>query len=141
MTSCTTLRWVHFLHHARPVHLIITMIKWIRTSRLSIKNSLSLPPFRFRAKKMQLEMFEGLAPESQGLNCLICATLRSKQRACDERPLYLFDTLISQLMRGAPTATRVHQLSWSTRPHCCTHSCKRVLLCLPGWTRVERAII
>jgi len=24
-----------------PVHLIITMIKWIRTSRLSIKNSLS----------------------------------------------------------------------------------------------------
>jgi len=26
---------------ARPVHLIITMIKWIWTSRLSIKNSLS----------------------------------------------------------------------------------------------------
>ena len=26
---------------ARPVHIIITMIKWIRTSRLSIKNSLS----------------------------------------------------------------------------------------------------
>jgi len=26
---------------ARPVHLITTMIKWIRTSRLSIKNSLS----------------------------------------------------------------------------------------------------
>ena len=26
--------------NARPVHLIITMIKWIRTSRLSIKNSL-----------------------------------------------------------------------------------------------------
>jgi len=26
-------------HGARPVHLIITMIKWIRTSRLSIKNS------------------------------------------------------------------------------------------------------
>ena len=25
-------------HSARPVHLIITMIKWIRTSRLSIKN-------------------------------------------------------------------------------------------------------
>jgi len=45
-------------HGARPVHLIITMIKWIRTSRLSIKNSadigavgwilavsLQLPPF------------------------------------------------------------------------------------------------
>ena len=29
-------------HGARPVHLIITMIKWIRTSRWSIKNSLSL---------------------------------------------------------------------------------------------------
>ena len=28
-------------HGAMPVHLIITMIKWIRTSRLSIKNSLS----------------------------------------------------------------------------------------------------
>jgi len=28
-------------HGARPVHLIITMIRWIRTSRLSIKNSLS----------------------------------------------------------------------------------------------------
>ena len=28
-------------HGARPVHLIITMIKWIRTSRFSIKNSLS----------------------------------------------------------------------------------------------------
>ena len=28
-------------HGARPFHLIITMIKWIRTSRLSIKNSLS----------------------------------------------------------------------------------------------------
>ena len=30
-------------HGARPVDLIITMIKWIRASRLSIKNSLSLP--------------------------------------------------------------------------------------------------
>ena len=29
-------------HGARPVHLIITMIKWTRTSRLLIKNSLSL---------------------------------------------------------------------------------------------------
>jgi len=29
-------------HGARPVHQIIAMIKWIRTSRLSIKNSLSL---------------------------------------------------------------------------------------------------
>jgi len=28
-------------HGARPVHLIIAMIKWIRTSRLSINHSLS----------------------------------------------------------------------------------------------------
>jgi len=28
-------------HGARPVHQIITMITWIRTSRLSMKNSLS----------------------------------------------------------------------------------------------------
>ena len=28
-------------HGARPVHLIITLFEWIRTSRLSIKNSLS----------------------------------------------------------------------------------------------------
>ena len=32
-------------HGARPVHLIITMIKWIRTSRLSMKNFLSCLPF------------------------------------------------------------------------------------------------
>jgi len=29
-------------HGARPVHLIIEMIQWIRTSRLAIENSLSL---------------------------------------------------------------------------------------------------
>ena len=29
-------------HGARPVHLTITMMKWIRTSRLPIKNSLSV---------------------------------------------------------------------------------------------------
>ena len=29
-------------HGTRPVHLIITMIKWIRTSRLLIKESLSV---------------------------------------------------------------------------------------------------
>ena len=28
-------------HGARPVHLIVSMIKWIRTGGLSIKNSLS----------------------------------------------------------------------------------------------------
>jgi len=38
----------HSRHGARPVHLIITMIKWIRTSRLPIKNSLSLAEGRRR---------------------------------------------------------------------------------------------
>jgi len=45
-------------HGARPVHLIITMIKWIRTSRLSIKNSLPLgvrfSGFGFRVSKTSL---------------------------------------------------------------------------------------
>jgi len=33
-------------HGARPVHVMITMISWIRTSRLSVKNSLSRPQDR-----------------------------------------------------------------------------------------------
>jgi len=33
--------WNSNSHGARPVHLIFTMIKWIRTSRLSIKKTLS----------------------------------------------------------------------------------------------------
>jgi hypothetical protein len=36
-------------HGARPVHLIITMIKWIRTTRLSINSSLSLNAGEFEA--------------------------------------------------------------------------------------------
>ena len=32
-------------HGARPVHLIMAMIKWIRTRRLSTKNSRSAPCF------------------------------------------------------------------------------------------------
>ena len=38
-------------HGARPVHLIITMIKLIRTSRLSIKNSLSLGHLDFEGER------------------------------------------------------------------------------------------
>jgi len=37
----TTVKGSSNSHGARPVHLIITMMKWIRTSRLSMKNSLS----------------------------------------------------------------------------------------------------
>ena len=29
-------------HGARPVHLIVTIIKWIRTSRMSTKDSLAV---------------------------------------------------------------------------------------------------
>ena len=35
-------------HGARPVHQIISMIKWIQTRRLSIKLSLSLTWYRVR---------------------------------------------------------------------------------------------
>ena len=55
-------------HGARPVHLTITMIKWIRASRLSIKNSLyRLPPPHLREASNRL--FEDLdlcwrSPES-----------------------------------------------------------------------------
>ena len=42
MTGCAHANASSNSHGARPVHLIITMIQWIRTSRLSIKNSLSL---------------------------------------------------------------------------------------------------
>ena len=39
--ACWLSKWVSNPHGARPVHLIISMIKWIRTSRLSMKSSLS----------------------------------------------------------------------------------------------------
>ena len=50
---------------ARPVHLTITMIKWIRTSRLSIKNSL-----------LQVTMSATLAPSAvaQMARCLSSLT-------------------------------------------------------------------
>ena len=47
-------------HGARPVHLIITMIKWIRTSRLSIKNSLSL--YRWGCRRGRLWQRRAIRP-------------------------------------------------------------------------------
>ena len=48
-------------HGARPVHQIISMIKWIRTSRKSIKTSFPLAPlrvpYRCRAKREHLKRF------------------------------------------------------------------------------------
>jgi len=58
-------------HGARPVHLIVTMITRIRTSRLSIKNSLSQWRRTCRQASRveeQLETFEALLPQSQGQN-------------------------------------------------------------------------
>ena len=61
-------------HGARPVHLIITMIQWIRTSRLSIQNSLSrhLPP----AFLLSLLNLTNLASLSQS----ICRVRKARQR-------------------------------------------------------------
>jgi len=42
-------------HGARPVHQIITMIKWIRTSRLPIKNSLSGVVMSWRSAEAAVE--------------------------------------------------------------------------------------
>jgi len=41
-------------HGARPVHLIITVIEWIRTSRLSIKNSLCRSTEKAQSRTSQL---------------------------------------------------------------------------------------
>ena len=48
-------------HVARPVHLIITLIKWIRTRRLSIQNSLSLQPAQSFGPYFRLMFRGGLA--------------------------------------------------------------------------------
>ena len=47
-------------HGARPVHLIISMVKWLRTSRLSIKNSFSAiaHPTDFRSREVRTIVFK-----------------------------------------------------------------------------------
>ena len=47
-------------HVARPFHLTITMIKWIRTSRLSNKNSLSVQEDAGRRREAALALREDL---------------------------------------------------------------------------------
>ena len=44
-------------HGARPVHLIIAMVKWIRTIRLSIKDSLIALNTQGHKWKFQTAMF------------------------------------------------------------------------------------
>jgi len=63
---------------ARPVHLIITMILWIRTSRLSIKNSLSLPsaaapPFQFFFSERERDREMHRATATSSLESRECA--------------------------------------------------------------------
>jgi len=57
-------------HDARPVHLIITMIKWIRTSRLSIKNPLS-SKFRPSFFHPSLSILRHYFVESVGTNASV----------------------------------------------------------------------
>ena len=52
-------------HGARPVHLIITMIKWIQTSGLSIKNSLSGGVYRSKAGRKFHSRHRALGCESR----------------------------------------------------------------------------
>jgi len=54
-------------HGARPVHFIISMIKWIRTSRLSIKNSLSAIA---RLQEQEDQHQAGLRPDCEALGQL-----------------------------------------------------------------------
>ena len=53
-------------HGARPIHLIMTMIKWFRTSELSINSSLSAP----RLLRVQGFGLWGSKVESLGLRGL-----------------------------------------------------------------------
>ena len=57
-------------HGARPVHRIISMVKWIRTSRLSIKNSLSLSVgvnLVQAGDRLPLETYSRPKPRAHGL--------------------------------------------------------------------------
>ena len=60
------------LHGARPVHLIITMIKWIRTSRLSIKKgSACMRPFSDMSGGITAGSSSDICPESSLLTVRI----------------------------------------------------------------------
>ena len=76
-------------HGAGPVHQIIPMIKWTRTSRLSIKNSLSLPTGRrrglsgrqgrFRTRRAMASIWRG-----QNGPCAM-STTRTPNDGCGQR--------------------------------------------------------
>ena len=60
-------KWNLKSHGARPVHLIITIIKWVRTSRLAITNPLSLPSL-FDGRMLTRGTLDGLNPQPYTLN-------------------------------------------------------------------------
>ena len=53
-----------YSHGARPIHSIITMIEWIRTSRLSIHNSLYK---RMKAGHTGFDAFDGKPSSAFGV--------------------------------------------------------------------------
>jgi len=69
-------------HGARPVYLIITMIKWIRTSRLSIRNSLSARCACLAAAPQPLNLEFGLAKlvsRIVAISISKCAVVRTRR--------------------------------------------------------------
>ena len=77
-------------HGARPVHLIITIIKWTRTSRLSINNSLSE-----RSCTGRVQGDQGSAAAAAPRGRYLCHTL----------PLFRTHTRIHTHRRYAPRYT------------------------------------
>jgi len=56
-------------HGARPVHQILSMIKWIRTSMLSIKNSLSLAGVWGEVARTKLSCVRAVGGPSPNTGC------------------------------------------------------------------------
>jgi len=65
-------------HGARPVHLIIAMIKWIRISRLSIKNSLSFGGYISGLSRTHVPPYA--SEQLKWLNCSGGVGVRNVQR-------------------------------------------------------------
>jgi len=88
-------------HGARPVHQIITMIKWFRTSRLSTNNSLAPGPgLGFRVK--DLHKFTCLG---DGVLLNMCSVYTRKHHCAGKwRPQV--DSTVTYVNRGSTFALR-----------------------------------
>jgi len=91
---------------ASPVHLIIAMIKWIRTSRFSIKNSLSPPPgererererWRDRVRDLSCHQHDG-----GEMDCL-CLTLTRSRFLCSGR--FVMQVVSPRCLRCQPESS------------------------------------